>query len=75
MSGRSHSVPIERLTVATYTVPTDLPESDGTLEWDKTTLVLVDASAAGKSGLGYTYADSATATLIHDVLQKHCCWG
>ncbi len=66
MSSHSHSVPIERLTVDTYVVPTDLPESDGTLEWDKTTLVLVQVSAAGKSGLGYTYADSATASLIHD---------
>ena len=70
MSSRSYWAPIDRLTVATYTVPTDLPESDGTLEWDKTTLVLVDASAAGKSGLGYTYADSATARLIHDTLRN-----
>ena len=70
MSGRRHSVPMERLTVATYNVPTDLPESDGTLEWDKTTLVLVQVAAAGKSGLGYTYANSATATLIHDTLRN-----
>ncbi len=49
-------------------MPTDLPESDGTLEWNSTTLVLVQASAGDKVGLGYTYADTATATLIRDLL-------
>ena len=63
-------MPLEQLSVATYTIPTDLPESDGTLEWDKTTLVLVHARAAGEVGLGYTYADSATALLIRDTLAK-----
>jgi hypothetical protein len=70
MSSRSHSVPVVRLTVSTYTVPTDFPESDGTLEWNKTTLVLVQVSTAGNWGQGYTYANSATATLIHDTLRE-----
>ncbi len=70
MRGHSYQVPLERISVSTYTVPTDLPESDGTLEWDQTTLVLVHAVAASKTGLGYTYADSATASLIHDHLAK-----
>jgi L-alanine-DL-glutamate epimerase-like enolase superfamily enzyme len=70
MWSRSHCVPLEGLTVSTYTVPTDLPESDGTLQWDKTTLVLVQVMAAGEVGLGYTYADSATAILIHHRLAK-----
>ena len=61
---------MERLTVSTYTIPTNLPESDGTLEWDKTTMVVVQAMAAGENGIGYTYADLATATLIHDTLTK-----
>jgi L-alanine-DL-glutamate epimerase-like enolase superfamily enzyme len=60
--------PIERLEVAAYTVPTDMPESDGTLAWDSTTLVLVEATAGGVRGLGYTYADTATAQLIKDRL-------
>ena len=51
-----------------YTVPTDFPESDGTLAWDKTTLVLVSASAGDKVGIGYTYADVATAQLINRTL-------
>ena len=67
---RSHSqiVPIDHLEVKTYTVPTDSPESDGTLEWDRTTLVLVLAAGGGKQGIGYTYADNATAALIHQTL-------
>lgn len=59
---------IRKMSVATYIVPTDLPESDGTLTWDKTTLVLVQASAEDKVGIGYTYADVATAHLINGIL-------
>lgn len=55
---------IERLDVSVYTVPTDVPESDGTYVWQKTTMVLVEVRAGGKCGLGYTYADPSTATLI-----------
>ena len=44
------------------------PESDGTFAWEKTTLVLVEATAGGKTGLGYSYADTATAALIRDSL-------
>jgi hypothetical protein len=35
-------------------VPTDFPESDGTFAWEKTTLVLVEVSAGGRRGLGFT---------------------
>jgi len=62
------TVPVDRVRVSTYTVPTDAPESDGTLEWSHTTLVLVEASGGGKQGIGYTYADAATASLIHNTL-------
>jgi L-alanine-DL-glutamate epimerase-like enolase superfamily enzyme len=59
---------IRTIEVSAYDVPTVAPESDGTAEWDKTTLVLVEVSAAGETGLGYTYADAATARLVRDVL-------
>jgi L-alanine-DL-glutamate epimerase-like enolase superfamily enzyme len=62
------AIPIERLDVSAYIIPTDLPESDGTFAWDKTTLVLVEAKAGGVRGVGYTYADTATARLIKDLL-------
>ena len=63
-------IPVGRVNVSCYTIPTDDLESDGTLEWDKTTLVLVKVAAGGKQGLGYTYANSATAALIHDNLRE-----
>lgn len=62
------AAPVAALHVAAYRIPTDAPESDGTLEWNATTLVLVRVRAAGMEGLGYTYADSATATLVRDKL-------
>ena len=62
-------VPVERLEVAAYRIPTEEPQSDGTLEWDSTTLVVVGAAAAGARGLGYTYSDAAAATLIDDTLR------
>ena len=57
-------MPIERVNVAAYRVPTDFPESDGTLEWDSTTLVVVDVDGGDTLGQGYTYADESTARLI-----------
>ncbi len=66
----SQDARIRKIEVDAYTVPTDLPESDGTLEWNSTTLVLVRASAGGKTGLGYTYANRATASLIYERLAK-----
>jgi L-alanine-DL-glutamate epimerase-like enolase superfamily enzyme len=56
--------------VSLFSVPTDGRESDGTLEWEKTTLVLVQASAGSEQGVGYTYADSAAGKLIHESLAK-----
>lgn len=61
-------VAVERVEVSAYRIPTDAPESDGTLTWDATTLVLVEIEAGGRRGLGYTYADTGTARLIQDTL-------
>jgi L-alanine-DL-glutamate epimerase-like enolase superfamily enzyme len=57
-------VAVEHLSVSAYRVPTDAPESDGTLEWDSTTIVVVEVHAGGESGLGYTYGPTAVAALI-----------
>ena len=56
--------PIEATDVATYVVPTDRPESDGTIEWESTTIIVVEVVAGGMKGIGYTYADPAAARLI-----------
>lgn len=65
-------VAVSRLEVRAYTVPTDLPEADGTFSWDSTTMVLVTLAAgepaAGVTGLGYTYAPVACAHLVRDLL-------
>lgn len=69
MSRRGGSI-IEEVRVSAYLIPTDGHESDGTFEWDATTLVLVEATAGEVTGIGFTYADAATARLIHDSLGK-----
>lgn len=61
---------VDQISVAAYTVPTDAPESDGTLAWSQTTMVLVEARAGDVSGLGYTYADLGVALLIRDTLAR-----
>jgi len=60
--------PIDKIRSAAFRIPTATPESDGTLEWASTTLVLVEAEADGKTGIGFSYADTATARLINDKL-------
>jgi L-alanine-DL-glutamate epimerase-like enolase superfamily enzyme len=57
-------IPVEHLDVSAFTIPTDRPEADGTLEWDSTTLVVVEVAAGDERGLGYTYAYTSAATLI-----------
>ncbi|HJQ49159.1 MAG TPA: enolase C-terminal domain-like protein [Gaiellaceae bacterium] len=62
------AVPVERLDVHAFTIPTDEPESDGTLEWESTTIVVVEAHADRQMGLGYTYCDAAAAEVISSQL-------
>ena len=59
---------VERLDVLAYELPTDEPESDGTAEWDSTTMVVVEAHAGEATGLGYTYAPAAAGTLVEEKL-------
>jgi len=62
------AVKIEGLSAAAYTIPTDAPESDGTAEWDSTTIVICEISAGGLSGLGFSSA--AAAGVIRDPLAE-----
>jgi len=52
------------------TIPTDEPESDGTAEWDSTTIVIVEARAGDAVGIGYTYCEAAAADLIRSKLAE-----
>jgi L-alanine-DL-glutamate epimerase-like enolase superfamily enzyme len=67
--GTSQGAPrVERIEVSAYTVPTDSPESDGTLQWDSTTMVLVEAIGGGTRGLGYTYGDISVGKFVESKL-------
>jgi len=68
VAARGSEVGVERLDVAAYEIPTDRPESDGTLEWDSTTMVVVETHGGGATGLGYTYGDLAVGTLVESKL-------
>jgi L-alanine-DL-glutamate epimerase-like enolase superfamily enzyme len=57
------------LQVSAYRIPTEVPEADGTLSWDSTTLLLVEATSAEVTGLGFTYGPPAVAGLIRDLLE------
>jgi L-alanine-DL-glutamate epimerase-like enolase superfamily enzyme len=56
--------PLTRVAAAAYEIPTDAPEADGTLEWDRTVLVVVEVEAGDRTGLGYTYADGSIVQLV-----------
>ncbi|TMK83227.1 MAG: mandelate racemase [Actinobacteria bacterium] len=60
--------PISGVDVSTFTIPTETPESDGTLAWDSTTIIVVEVQAGGVRGFGYTYGHAASAVIADTVL-------
>ncbi|HEX2894008.1 MAG TPA: enolase C-terminal domain-like protein [Marmoricola sp.] len=56
------------LDAAAYRVPTDGPEADGTFAWDSTTVVVVEASAEGAVGAGWTFAPAAAVAVVDELL-------
>ena len=59
---------LRRLTAHAYRVPTEAVESDGTLEWSATDVVVAEAETGGTTGLGYAYGDRVAADVIVRVL-------
>jgi L-alanine-DL-glutamate epimerase-like enolase superfamily enzyme len=60
---------IDAIEVSAHRMPTDDPfESDGTLRWSSTTMVLVRVRAGGATGLGFSYTHSAAVELIRTEL-------
>jgi len=59
---------IDEVQASAFTIPTDRPESDGTLAWDSTTLIVVEVRAADTWGLGYSYAEAGAAGLVRRML-------
>ncbi|MEV5607722.1 enolase C-terminal domain-like protein [Streptomyces sp. NPDC052225] len=64
----SPCLPVERLDVCAYTVPTDAPEADATLAWDTTTAVVVELRAGGVTGTGWSYAPPAATDVVRHQL-------
>ncbi|HEY3866655.1 MAG TPA: enolase C-terminal domain-like protein [Solirubrobacteraceae bacterium] len=78
MSASAMTVPdvaVESVDVTAYTVPTDVPEADGTLSWQATTVVVVKVRAGEQVGLGYSYDAPAAAAVIRDTLADAVCGG
>jgi L-alanine-DL-glutamate epimerase-like enolase superfamily enzyme len=60
---------IERVEARACRLPTArIPESDGTLAWNATTIVIVQVHAAGVTGIGYSYVDAAAVAIVDNVL-------
>ena len=56
---------IDGVEAAAYKIPTATEEeSDGTLVWDSTSVVVVEVHANGLTGLGYTYCHPAAVEVI-----------
>jgi L-alanine-DL-glutamate epimerase-like enolase superfamily enzyme len=67
-SVRDDAPTVREITSAVYVIPTDAPEADGTLAWDKTTMVLASARAGTARGIGWSYAAAAAGGVVADVL-------
>jgi L-alanine-DL-glutamate epimerase-like enolase superfamily enzyme len=76
--------PIGEVRATAYRIPTEQPESDGTLEWDQVTIVVAEVDAGGHTGIGYTYSDAGAAGLVtgtlagalrgHDAMATNRAW-
>jgi L-alanine-DL-glutamate epimerase-like enolase superfamily enzyme len=68
-----HDPVISRLIANAYTIPADTPESDGTLEWNETTIVLARAVSGDTMGIGYSYTHGSAALVIAKKLARVVC--
>lgn len=63
---------VDGIEVFAKEIPVDGPdgkESDGTLEWGSTTIVVAKVAAGDETGIGWTYGPRAVATLIGEQLE------
>jgi len=84
MTGTFSETKVSSIRAQAFTVPTDAPEADGTMQWHATTLVLVTLKAGPVTGIGYSYTDASAADLIvhtlgnavvgQDVFDIEGCW-
>lgn len=65
---RVRSLHADAYTVPTATEDRERPESDGTIRWDSTGVLVVTVEAGGVTGLGYAYTAPASLRIVQDVL-------
>ena len=73
MSAWSQAPAIKSVEASAFTIPTEQPERDGTLEWSQTTLLLVVVRAGDSTGIGYSYAHPAAAEVVNAKLAEIVC--
>jgi L-alanine-DL-glutamate epimerase-like enolase superfamily enzyme len=67
----SSEAAIESGRIAALRIPTDQPEeSDGTAVWDSTGVVIVELTAGGVTGLGFSYANDTAAHVAKQLIEK-----
>jgi L-alanine-DL-glutamate epimerase-like enolase superfamily enzyme len=57
-------VSIDKIRAQAFEIPTDQPEADGTMSWNSTTLIVVEAFGGAEVGTGYTYSSASIVDLI-----------
>lgn len=63
---------VAALDVAVYEVPTERPEADGTLQWDKTVVVVVEPRLRnGVRGVAHAWGHQAMKPLVEGMLAQH----
>src|SRR3954451_13858085 len=65
---RSPEPTVAAVQATAFTVPTDRPEADGTIAWDHTTMVVVEARGADAVGTGWTFAPAAATAVVRELL-------
>ena len=67
----SSEAPILSGRVTALRIPTDNPEeSDGTAVWDSTGVLIVELTAANRTGLGFSYTTTPAALAAKDLIEK-----
>ena len=67
---RIHSIAADAYLVPTATGGKERPESDGTITWSSTGVLVVRLSAGGETGLGYAYTSPAALGIVRGVLSR-----
>lgn len=59
---------VDSVEARVYTIPTDAPEADGTISWNETTMVLVQATSGSVVGTGWTYGSPVCGAVVRQLL-------